>query len=236
MFFKNSIMCVCIYMCIFLLFSHSVMSDFLQPYGLQHVRLPCPSLSPGVCSNSCPLSPWCHPTISSSFSPFSSCPQSFPESESFPVSQLFALSGQRFMCMYMFVFILLSLIIVKYALWCLAHLPQPQPIDKSLLIAKRDLVQQRKSTIATRKSAQNLFPAEDESGKAWNKKAQRPAWSHGNLFLELQLVCARTCEPKVCVLWALIISMFTFETFSCSYYFICMNFHQSFIICFVKRS
>ena len=51
-----------------------------QPHGLQHARLSCPSLSPGVCSNPCPLSPWCHPAISSSVSPFSSCPQSFPAS------------------------------------------------------------------------------------------------------------------------------------------------------------
>ena len=61
---------------------------------LQHTRLPCPSLSPGVCSNSCPLSQWCHPTISSSVAPFSSCPQSFPASGSFPISQLFASAGQ----------------------------------------------------------------------------------------------------------------------------------------------
>ena len=54
-------------------------------HGLQHTRLPCPSLSPGVCSNSCPLSWWCHPTISSSVAPFSSCPQSFPASKSFPL-------------------------------------------------------------------------------------------------------------------------------------------------------
>ena len=60
------------------------MSDSLQPHGLQHARLPCPSLFPGVCSNSCPLSQWCHPTISSSVAPFSSCPQSFPASGSFP--------------------------------------------------------------------------------------------------------------------------------------------------------
>ena len=60
-----------------LLFSRSVMSDFLWPHGLQHARLPCPSLSPGVCSNSCPLNWWCHPTISSSVTPFSSCHQSF---------------------------------------------------------------------------------------------------------------------------------------------------------------
>ena len=59
-----------------LLFSHSVVSDSLQPHGLQHVRYPCPSRSPRVCSNSCSLS-WCHPTISSSVTPFSSCPQSF---------------------------------------------------------------------------------------------------------------------------------------------------------------
>ena len=61
---------------VFLFFSHKVMSDCLQPHGLQHTRLPCPSLSPWVCPNSCPLSQWCHPTISSSVAPFS-CPQSF---------------------------------------------------------------------------------------------------------------------------------------------------------------
>ena len=69
------------------------MSNSLQPHGLQHASLPCPSLSPGVCSNSCPLSRWCHPTISSSVTPFSSCPQCFPASGSFPMSQLFAWGG-----------------------------------------------------------------------------------------------------------------------------------------------
>ena len=66
----------------------------LQPYGLQHAMLPCPSLSPGVCSNSCPLSWWCHPIISSSVIHLSSCHQSFPASGSFPMSQLFTLGGQ----------------------------------------------------------------------------------------------------------------------------------------------
>ena len=70
------------------------MSNSLQPDGLQHTRLPCPLPSPGACSNSCPFSPWCHPTISSSVVPFSSCLQSFPASESFPVSQLFASGDQ----------------------------------------------------------------------------------------------------------------------------------------------
>ena len=70
------------------------MSSSLRPHGLQHARLPCPSLSPGVCSNSCPLSRWCHPTISSSVIPFFSCPQSFPASESFWMSQLLASGGQ----------------------------------------------------------------------------------------------------------------------------------------------
>jgi len=69
---------------------HSVVSNSLQPHGLQHAKLPCPSLSPGVCSNSCPSSRWCHPTISSSVVPLSSYLQSFPASGSFPVSQLFA--------------------------------------------------------------------------------------------------------------------------------------------------
>ena len=76
-------------------FSHSVMSDSLQPHGLQHARLPCPSAFPGVCSHSCPLNRWCHPTISSSVVPFSSCLQSFPASGSFPMSQLFASSGRH---------------------------------------------------------------------------------------------------------------------------------------------
>ena len=78
-----------------LLFSHSVVSDYLRPHGLQHARLPCTSLFPGVCSNSCPLSQWCHTTNSSSVSPFFSCPQSFPASRSLPMSLLFASGGQR---------------------------------------------------------------------------------------------------------------------------------------------
>ena len=66
----------------------------MQPYGLQHARILCPSPSPGACSNSYPLSRWCHPAISSSVIPFSSCPQSFPASGSFQMSQLFASGGQ----------------------------------------------------------------------------------------------------------------------------------------------
>ena len=75
-------------------FSHSVMSDSLQPHELQHARLPCPSPTPGVYSNSCPSSQWCHPAISSSVASFSSCLQSLPASEFFPVSQLFTWGGQ----------------------------------------------------------------------------------------------------------------------------------------------
>ena len=69
-------------------FSRSVVSDSLQPHELQHARPPCPSPTPRIYPNSCPLSRWCHPTISSSAVPFSSCPQSFPASESFWVSSL----------------------------------------------------------------------------------------------------------------------------------------------------
>ena len=72
----------------------SVVSDSLRPHGLQHPRLPCLLLSPTVCSNLCPLSQWCHSTISSSAAPFSSCPQSFPASGSFQVSWLFTSGGQ----------------------------------------------------------------------------------------------------------------------------------------------
>ena len=71
-------------------FSHSVVSDYLWPHELQHSRRPCPSPTPGPCSNSCPSSRWYHPAFSSSFIPFSSCPQSFPASGSFPMSWFFA--------------------------------------------------------------------------------------------------------------------------------------------------
>ena len=75
-------------------FSHPVMSNSLWPHELQHIRPPCPSPTPGVHPNPCPSSQWCHPVISSSVIPFSSCPQSFPASGSFQMSQLFASGGQ----------------------------------------------------------------------------------------------------------------------------------------------
>ena len=75
-------------------FSHSVVSDSLQPHESQHARPPCPSPTPKVYSKSCPSSRWCHPAISSSVVPFSSCPQSLPASGSFPMSQFFAWGGQ----------------------------------------------------------------------------------------------------------------------------------------------
>ena len=78
----------------FVQFSHSVVSNSLRPHGLQQAKPPSPSPTPGVYLNSCPLSQWCHPTISSSVIPFSSCPQSFPASGSFQMSQLFVSGGQ----------------------------------------------------------------------------------------------------------------------------------------------
>ena len=75
-------------------FSHSVVSDSLRSHGLQHARPPCPSPAPGVHPNSCPLNRWCHPTISSSVIPFSSCSQSFPASGSCQMSQFFTSGGQ----------------------------------------------------------------------------------------------------------------------------------------------
>ena len=102
--------CLCVYVCRYmsfnlcidlcyhhhnpLLFSHSVMFDSLWSHGLQHTRLSCPSPSPGDCSNSCPLRRWCHPTISYSVIPFSSCLQSFPALGPFLTSQLFTSGGQ----------------------------------------------------------------------------------------------------------------------------------------------
>ena len=81
--------CVCCCVC-----ACSVVSNPFQPHESQHTRPPCPSPTPGVYSSSCPLSRWCHPTISSSVIPFSSCPQSFPTAGSFQMSQLFASGGQ----------------------------------------------------------------------------------------------------------------------------------------------
>ena len=89
-------LCACTYACMYvsIQFSLSDVSDSLRPYGLQHTRLPCSSPTPGVYSDSCPSSRWCHPTISSSVIPFSSCGQSFPASGSFPMTQFFALGGR----------------------------------------------------------------------------------------------------------------------------------------------
>ena len=78
----------------FFQFSHSVVSDSLWSHEPQHPRLLCPSPTPGVYSNPCPLTQWCHPAISSSVVPFSSCPQSFPASGSFQMNQLFTSGGQ----------------------------------------------------------------------------------------------------------------------------------------------
>ena len=83
-----------LFLTLLLLFSPSVVPDSLQPHGLHHARPPCPSPGPRVCSNSCPSSQWCHPTISSSVIPFSSCLQSFLASGSFPMSQFFTSGGQ----------------------------------------------------------------------------------------------------------------------------------------------
>ena len=76
-------------------FTRSVMSNSLRPHGQQHARISCPSPTPRVYSNSCPLNQWCHPTISSSVAPFSSCLQSFPASGSFQMSQFFTSGGQN---------------------------------------------------------------------------------------------------------------------------------------------
>ena len=92
-FFQNNLLAF-LYIQALSQFSHSVVSDSLRSHGLQHARPPCSSPTPGVYSNSCPLSLWCHPTISSSVLPFSSCPQSFPASGSFQMSQLFTSGGQ----------------------------------------------------------------------------------------------------------------------------------------------
>ena len=97
--FCNQVICFSLFLmlsCMFssVQFSCSVVSDSLRPHELQHARTPCLSPTPGVYPNPCPSSWWCHPTISSSVIPLSSCPQSLPASGSFPTSQLFASGGQ----------------------------------------------------------------------------------------------------------------------------------------------
>ena len=90
-----TILCVYVFLCVYmLLFNHWALSNFLRTHELQNIRSPFPSFSPEVCSNSCPLSHCCHPTISSSVTSFSSCPQSFPASGSFIISWLFASGSQ----------------------------------------------------------------------------------------------------------------------------------------------
>ena len=91
---ENTFFLMCIKTFSLVQFSRSVVSDSLQPHESQHTRPPCPSPTSGVHLNPCPLCRWYHPTISSSVIPFFSCPQSFPASGSFPVSQLFASGGQ----------------------------------------------------------------------------------------------------------------------------------------------
>ena len=91
--FKYLVISSSMHLCSFQ-FSCSVVSDSLRPHESQHGRPPCPSPTPGVHSNSCPSSRWCHPATSSSVTPFSSCPQSLPASGSFPMSQFFSSGGQ----------------------------------------------------------------------------------------------------------------------------------------------
>ena len=97
-FSSNFTVTLCVwYTCELLFYRHLAAKScwtLLRPHGLQHTRLPCPSPSPRAYSNSCPSSQWCHPTILSSVTPFSSCPQSFAASGSFPVIQFFASGGQ----------------------------------------------------------------------------------------------------------------------------------------------
>ena len=93
-FFHWHLIVFCIQVFCLLQFNHSVMSDSLQSHGLKHATLPHPSSTPRACSDSHPSSQWCHPTVSSSVIPFSSCLQSFPASKSFPMSNFFTSGGQ----------------------------------------------------------------------------------------------------------------------------------------------
>ena len=114
-------------------FSCSVMSDCLQPRGLQHARFPCPSPTPGACSNSCPLSGWCHPAIPSSVVPFSSCLQYFPASGLFQVAQVLELQLQH----QFFQWISRTDFLYGWLVWC----PAVQGTLKSLLQCHKNSIE-----------------------------------------------------------------------------------------------
>ena len=124
-----------------LLFCCSVMSDSLQPHGLQHARFPCPSQSPRVCSNSCLLNQRCHPTLSSSVIPFS-CLQSFPALGCFPMSQLFASGGQVLKLQlqpqsFQWIFRVDIFLVYKHICWCLPYVCPDIPIGFDLVCLGR---------------------------------------------------------------------------------------------------
>ena len=107
-------------------FSHTVVSSSLQPHGLQRARPPCLSPTPGVYSDSCPLSRCCHPNISSSVVPFSSCLQSFPTSGSFPVSQFFTSVGQSIGVSASASVLAMNTVITKYWIYFLYYAMHPR--------------------------------------------------------------------------------------------------------------
>ena len=116
------------------------MSDSLQPHGLEHARLPCSSSTPRACSNSCPLSRWCHPSLSSSVIPFSSCLKSFPASGSFPVSQ-FCIYAEEWYYRVIFIVQLLSrvqLFAIPCTAACQAFLSFTRECQRSAAAAAQD--------------------------------------------------------------------------------------------------
>ena len=141
-----------------LLFSCSVVSDSLWPHGLKHTRLPCPSLFPGVCSNSCPLSRWCHPTISSSVIPISFCLQSFPASRSFPMIWLFSKGGQG-------IGVLASVCSVNIQCWFPLQLPSLILLSQGLSRVFSHIIVWRHQFFST----QPFFPALTSIHDYWKK-------------------------------------------------------------------
>ena len=117
-------------------FSSSVVSDSLWPHGLQHARPPCPSPTPRVYSNPCPLSQWCHPTISSSVVPISSCVHSFPTSGSFPMSQFFASGGQSIGASASASVLPMTVHSVETVFWILISSPFPMLVTLGMILCR----------------------------------------------------------------------------------------------------
>ena len=178
-------------------FSRSVVSDSLWPHESQHARPPCPSPTPGVYSHSCPSSRWCHPAISSSVAPFSSCPQSLPASGTFPVSQLFTGGGQTIgvsasasVCIYVCMYVLVAQSCLTVTPWTVS----------SMLFCPWGFPDKNTSGLPFHSSGDLPNPGIEPRSLTWREDALPFGLPINHMCLVLFLVCFATLI-FVCVLY-----------------------------------